>query len=217
MAHPGLVIFDLDGTLLDTRMDIARAVNQGLIACGLPTAAERTIVSFVGDGVGRLVDRTLRAVGGDMALAPRVAEALLDFYHRHPVDHTRPYPGIGAVLEALADRPLGVASNKPGALCREILAHFGWADRFVEILGADWGGPRKPDPAPLLRLAERAGVAPSTGVMVGDSVGDIEAGRAAGMRTVAALYGYRPAAELRAAAPDATIETPAELLEALEA
>jgi len=214
--HPGspqsrFVIFDLDGTLFDTRGDIARAVNAGLAAHGLPTAEKELIVSFVGNGVGRLVDRTLEAVGGDPALAPRVAQSLVDFYLLHPVDQTRPYPGVEAVLEALSDVPLAVASNKPTALCQMIVDHFGLTPRFREVLGGDWGGPRKPDPAVLLELARRLDRPASAGIMVGDSVMDLRAGQAASMRTVAALYGFRPAAELLAAGPDASVSLAADL------
>ena len=125
MNVDGFVIFDLDGTLFDTRGDIARAVNAGLTAHSLPTAPQELIISFVGDGVGRLVDRTLTAVGGDLALAPQVAESLVEAYHRHPVDQTTPYPGVEAALDALAEVPLAVASNKPTDLCRLIVDHFG--------------------------------------------------------------------------------------------
>jgi len=171
----------------------------------------------VGDGVGRLVDRTVTAVGGDLTQAPRVAKSLLAYYHLHPVDQTRPYPGIGDVLEALDDLdvPLAVASNKPTELCRTIVDHFGWTHHFVAVLGADWGGPRKPDPAVLLELADRLHRQAPAGIMVGDSVMDVAAGRGASMRTVAALYGYRPADELRAAAPDVCVEKSTDLKAAL--
>ncbi len=217
MDPDGFVIFDMDGTLFDTRGDIARAVNAGLTSQGQPSAAEELIISFVGDGVGRLVDRTVTAVGGDLALAPRVAEDLLAYYRLHPVDRTRPYPGIADLLGALCDLnvPLAVASNKPTDLCRTIVAHFGWTDHFVEVLGADWGGPRKPDPAVLLDLARRLDHRATSGIMVGDSVMDLAAGRAASMRTVAALYGYRPEDELRAAGPDVCVRKSTELGAAL--
>lgn len=211
MNADGFVIFDLDGTLFDSRGDIARAVNAGLSAHGQPTAAESLIVSFVGDGVGRLVDRTLEAVGGDASVAPQVAEALVAYYREHPVDRTHPYPGVAEALEALGDIPLAMASNKPTELCRMIVAHFGWSHCFQEILGADWGGPRKPDPAVLLELARRLNRPPGAGVMVGDSVMDLQAGRSAAMRTVAALYGFRPEAELHAANPDRSVRAATEL------
>jgi phosphoglycolate phosphatase len=211
------VIFDLDGTLFDTRGDIARAVNAGLTSLDQPTAAEELIISFVGDGVGRLVDRTLAAVGGEVALAPRVAESLMAYYRLHPVDATHPYPGIADTLETLRGLsvPLAVASNKPTDLCRTIVAHFGWTDHFTTVLGADWGGPRKPDPAVLEHLAGRLARPASAGVMVGDSIMDLQAGQAASMRTVAALYGYRPADELRQAGPDICVTQSTDLGAAL--
>ena len=219
--QPGFIIFDLDGTLIDTRGDIARAVNAGLTACRLPTADEAVIVSFVGDGVGRLVDRTVAAVGGDPARAPAVAEALMAAYRERPVVTSAPYPGAERLLALLTPRlPLGVASNKSTDLCRRIFEHFGWTRHFYAIQGGDWGGPRKPDPAVLQHLTQLTGKPASAGVMVGDSVVDIQAGRSAGLRTVAALFGYRPVPELRAAAPDATIDALDQLsavLESLEA
>jgi len=214
MHSDRFVIFDLDGTLADTRGDIAQAVNAGLAAHGLPAAPEGTIVSFVGDGVGRLVDRTVNAVGGDVALAPQVAKSTVAYYRLHPVDRTRPYPGVDNALAALRDAKvdLAVASNKPTDLCEMILAHYGWAGRFSEVLGADWGGPRKPDPAVLIEVARRLDRKAAAGVMVGDTVMDLQAGRAASMRTVAALYGFRPAQELKAAGPDASVLESTDLL-----
>ncbi len=209
------VVFDLDGTLFDTRGDIARAVNAGLKSQGQPTVADELIISFVGDGVGRLVDRSVEAAGGDLAQADAVAAEVMAYYRQHPTDRTRPYPGVLDALEGLAHIPLAVASNKPTELCRMIVTHFGWADRFVEMLGGDWGGPRKPDPAVLLELASRLGRDASAGIMVGDSVMDLRAGQAAHMRTVAALYGFRPTEELEAAGPDVTVAEPRQLLAAL--
>ncbi len=207
MAPHSFVIFDLDGTLVDTREDIAAAVNAGLAANDLPPAPTEVITSFVGDGVGRLVDRTVRHVGGDVARAPAVAEALLTYYRAHPVQHSVPYPGLDRLLPRLADRALAIASNKPTDLCRAIATHFDWTSRFRIVLGADWGGPKKPAPDVLQHIAHRLGCAPTEGVMVGDSVADLEAGRAAGLVTVAALYGFRPRDELLAARPDHTIDT----------
>ncbi len=198
----GFVIFDLDGTLFDTRGDIVRAVNAGLAALGQPSAAHELIISFVGDGLGRLVDRCLEAVGAEVTLAPRVSREILAFYQRHPADLAKPYPGVSETLDGLGSIPLVVASNKPTGLCEQILAHFGWGQRFLHVLGGDWGGPRKPDPAMLLELACRLGRYSAEGIMVGDTVMDLRAGQGASMRTVAALYGFRPEPELRAAGPD---------------
>jgi phosphoglycolate phosphatase len=205
------VIFDLDGTLFDTRADIAAAINAGLHAVGLPEAEVDTVTGFVGNGVGRLVDRTVQTMGGDLMLAPPVAQALMAHYRAHPVVHTQPYAGVDELLAGWADVPLAIASNKPTDLCRAIVGHFGWTHRFRAILGADWGGPKKPDPAVLVHLAAEIGQPPERGVMVGDSVADLEAGRAAGMLTVAALYGFRPAQELLAAEPDHVIHRVADL------
>lgn len=216
MTPPRFVIFDLDGTLCDSREDIAAAVNAGLAACALPPAEASVITGFVGDGVGRLVDRVLGQVGASPARAPEVVRHLLAYYREHPVVHTRPYPGLTPVLEGLAHRGLALASNKPTDLCERIVTHFGWRPHFRAVLGADWGGPRKPAPDVLVHLAALLGRPPGEGVMVGDSVGDLMAGRAAGLATVAALYGFRSRAELLAAGPDAVLATPADLPAVLE-
>lgn len=211
MTFRRFVIFDLDGTLCDSRMDIARAVNAGLASVGLPPVAPAVVTDFVGDGVGRLVDRSVTHVGGDLALVGEVAAELLSFYRKHPVIHTRPYPGVDEVLAAAGGRPLAVASNKPTDLCLAIVRAFGWEQRFRAVLGIDWGGPKKPSPQVLLYLAEILGRDPTEGVMVGDSAADVEAGKCAGMATVAALYGFRPREQLLALRPDAAMEHMSEL------
>jgi phosphoglycolate phosphatase len=205
------VVLDLDGTLCETRADITRAVNAALADHGLPPFPVATVAGFVGEGMGRLVDRVLAAVGAEPGRAPAVVESLLAHYLEHPVIETTTYPGAAEVLARLAPLPLAVVSNKPGAICRRILEHFEIGDRFSVLLGGDWGGPRKPDPAPLLAVADRLGLPSAAGVMVGDSPVDVRAGRAAGLRTVAALYGYRAAEELLALAPDATLAALTEL------
>lgn len=214
---PSYLIFDLDGTLLETRADIARAVNFALEAHGLPRLAPTVITGFVGDGVGRLVDRALGAAGGDPGQAPAVVQTLLGHYLDHPVVDTRPYPGLVATLDALRAIPLAVVSNKPGEICRRILGHFDLLHRFGAVLGGDWGGPRKPDPAPLREAAARLGQPGPGGVMVGDSDVDVRAGQAAGLITVAALYGYRGREALLAARPSAVIEALDELPRVLAA
>ena len=214
---PDYLIFDLDGTLLETRADIARAVNFALEAHGLPRLDPTVITGFVGDGVGRLVDRSLVAAGADPGLAPGVVQALLAFYLDHPVVDTRPYPGLEAALDALPAVPLAVVSNKPGEICRRILAHFGLLARFGAVLGGDWGGPRKPDPAPLREAAARLGRPGPGGVMIGDSEVDVRAGQAAGLLTVGALYGYRSREAVLAARPSAVIASIGELPRVLRA
>lgn len=217
MEPTPFVIFDLDGTLVETRGDIADAVNAGLSAVGLPTVPEPVITDFVGDGVGRLVDRTVMHVGGDVALAPAVVKGLVAYYRAHPVVHTHAYPGVDGLLARWAGegRDLAVCSNKITDLCETIVARMGWLDRFRVVIGGDWGGARKPSPEPLLHIAERLGRAPAQGVMIGDSRSDLEAARAAGMRAVAALYGFRQRQELLDAEPDAALERPADLPAAL--
>ncbi len=193
------VVFDLDGTLVDSSWDITRSLNAALAEWGLPALSREAVVSFVGDGSRRLVDRAVAAVGGRLEIAPAVAERFLQIYGQHLLEETRPYPGIPELLELLERLetvPLCVCSNKHSQFVDRVLSAMGWQDRFLVALGGDWGGPTKPAPDPLLHIAARLGRHPSEGVMVGDGVTDIEAARAAGFLPLGVAWGYRPKQDL---------------------
>ena len=196
-----LAVFDLDGTLVDSVEDLALSVNHALAAVGLPPRTRAEVQGFIGEGARRLVER---AVGGRADLVEPALAAWHAHYEVHCLDRTRPYPGVAEALSRATCR-LAVLTNKPGPMARKILAGLGLLERFAEVVG---GGeaPRKPDPAGLLGLVARAGVAPAEAVLVGDSVVDVETGRAAGVRVVAVTWGLVRPDALRAAGAAALVE-----------
>jgi phosphoglycolate phosphatase len=213
LARKRLVVFDLDGTLVDSTEDIAAAFNHTLrrVAPGTPPLGLAVIRALVGHGARNLVERGLAVAG--LGLDPaRVLPVFLEVYSTCLLDKTRLYPGTAETLEALAGRSLAVLTNKPGGLSRAILAGLGVADRFVRVLGGGDGPASKPDPAGLALLMKEFAVTPAQTLMVGDSPVDVATARAAGVEIAGVLYGLDPAS-LRAAQPDFMIESPRQLLE----
>jgi phosphoglycolate phosphatase len=206
VARAGLVVFDLDGTLVDSAADLAKATNQALQDVA-PTAQPLPIdvvKAFVGDGAAVLIARTLRYAGIDLPVQA-VKPVFLARYRECLLETTRLYPGVAETLAAIGDRTLAVLTNKPGVLSRNILDGLGVGDRFRLIWGPDDAGSHKPDPAGLLRMLEATGFPPEQAAIVGDSGVDVAAGRAAGVLTVGVTYGLNPAS-LAAAAPDIRID-----------
>jgi len=188
-----LVVFDLDGTLIDSSRDLANAVNAALrrVDPAAPTLALDVVRSFIGSGARKLVARSLVHAG--IALpAEDVLPVFLEEYERRLTEHTRFYPGIEAVLDRLAEHPLAVLTNKPGAMSRRILEALGAAPRFFRVYGGGDLPSRKPDPEGLQRLMAESMATPAATVMVGDSSIDVQTGRAAGARTVGVRYGFDP-------------------------
>ncbi len=209
-----LFIFDLDGTLIDSRDDLSRSVNLALERLHLPPLEPQQVIAFVGDGVDQLMRRALAKAGGhaaDEELVRQGVELLLEEYGRHLLDATRLYPGVVEALDALWWARFAVVSNKPERLSRRIMEELGLAKRFCAILGGDSLPQRKPDPAPLRRVMELCGAPPEETVMVGDGTTDIQAGKAAGVLTCAIGGGYRPAEVLLAAGCDLLVRDVAEL------
>jgi phosphoglycolate phosphatase len=201
-----LVVFDLDGTLVDSSRDLAAAVNAALarLAPGAPALPEPQVRGFIGDGAGQLVARSLAAAG--LALpTDEVLPVFLDCYRAHLLDTTRLYPGVREVLERLAGRTLAVLTNKPGDLSRAILAGLHVADRFARIWGGGDVPARKPDPAGLLKLMRELGATAAETVLIGDSSVDVRTARAAGVRMIGVRYGLAPAG-LAADPPDALLD-----------
>jgi phosphoglycolate phosphatase len=209
-----LVVFDLDGTLVDSARDIAGAVNAALAALEPGTAPlplER-VVGFVGDGARVLIERVLQHRGS--ALRPdRVLPLYLEAYRERLLDTTRLYPGVPEALAELAAsaRPLAVLTNKPGDLSRTILNGLGVGSRFARIWGAGDVPARKPDPAGLRALLAELGAAAEEAWLVGDSPTDVETARAAGVRAAGVAWGF-DVNGLRAAAPDRFLDNPRELV-----
>jgi phosphoglycolate phosphatase len=210
-----LIVFDLDGTLVDSRRDLADAANALLESCGGGPLSEEQIGRMVGDGAATLVARVFEASGLE-----RPADALeryLALYDQRLLNHTRPYPGMAHVLDVLGMRAaLAVLTNKPLASTRRILAGLDLARHFADdaVVGGDGPFPRKPDPAGLCHLSARANVPAESTLLVGDSLIDWRTARAALTPVCLARYGFGyagfPRQELDPT--DRLIDTPAELL-----
>jgi phosphoglycolate phosphatase len=206
-----LLVFDLDGTLVDSSRDIAASVNAALKRVA-PSAAEiplAQILSFVGEGARVLVERSLQHAGLSLP-ADEVLPVYIECYAGRLLDTTLLYPGMAEALDALRGPTLAVLTNKPGDFSRRILDGLGVADRFACVLGAGDVLSRKPDPAGLFRLMADAQAARDETWMVGDSATDVAVARAAGVRAAGVTWGFHPAA-LRAASPDRLIARPLEL------
>ena len=212
---PLLIVFDLDGTLIDSRRDLADAANALLESEGAAPLSEERIGRMVGDGAATLVARAFEASG--VARPADALERFLALYDARLLNHTRPYPGIPEVLEVLGLRaPLALLTNKPLASTRRILAGLGLARHFADgaVIGGDGPFPRKPDPSGLQHLTARARVDPSSALLVGDSLVDWRTARAASARICLARYGFGyegfPREEIGAS--DCVIDAPAGLL-----
>jgi phosphoglycolate phosphatase len=201
------ILFDLDGTLIDSRLDLARSVNAALRAVGLPERPEAEIFGFIGEGSRRLVER---AVSPRLDLLEPAHAAWAEDYSRHLLDHTLPYPGVTELLERLPG-PLAVHTNKPGDFARRILGGLELSQRFAAIVGGGDGHARKPDPAGALAILDRLGVSPAQAVYVGDSRIDAGTAAAAGLRFIGVAWGIGGERELRAAGATEIAATAAEL------
>jgi phosphoglycolate phosphatase len=190
MRRPAALVFDLDGTLIDSRRDITTAINLMREGYGLPPLTLEQVVRMVGEGARVLIER---AVGGELP-ADRIDEALaryLAHYDAVCLDATRPYPGVEEMLADLAASfPLALLSNKGEALSRKVLAGLGLAGHFRDILGGDSLPTRKPDPAGLLLLAGRLGVPVQDLMLVGDTRIDAETAQAAGCAFALVEWGF---------------------------
>jgi phosphoglycolate phosphatase len=207
------VLFDLDGTIADTRDDIAFSLNYALARLKRAPRTLDEVTRFIGDGVNELLRRALGPVDD---AAHREAVALFkEHYEKHCFDRTRLFPGVLDIFRHYSGKALGVVTNKPEAPTWEILRVLGAADFIKVAVGGDRVKALKPAPDSLLEAARRLGVTPGEAVIVGDSPMDVEAGRRAGMGAIAVTYGYRPRAELEAAKPDFLIDRLDELREVL--
>ena len=205
-----LAIFDLDGTLVDSRLDLCLAVNHALRVVGLPERTLTEVSSFIGEGATRLVER---AVAPRLDLRDRALAAWREHYQEHLLDHTVLFPGVADLL-ARATFALAVHTNKPGDMARTILRGLGLGDRFAEVLGGD-EAPRKPDPGGTRAILERRGVAASDAVLVGDSLVDLATARAVPLRFVAVGWGLAAPEALARAGAGVIAEGPAQLASAL--
>ncbi len=208
------VLFDLDGTLLDTLADIASCTNLVRAELGLPPHLKEAYKSFVGDGLTELLRRAFpaRALRG-----PGLKERVRRFeqiYEAHSMDETRPYPGVARMLDGVARRglPMAVVSNKPQRFTQECVSRLLPRWRFSVVRGARLKVPLKPDPVGPLAAARVMGVRPGAVLYLGDTCVDMKAAVAAGMFPVGALWGFRDAEELERFGARALIRRPGELL-----
>ena len=184
-----LLLFDLDGTLIDSRRDLATATNLMRGVHGLPPLDLATVVSYVGDGLAKLAERALQGAPVDSAAAVR---EIGEFYAEHLLDETRPLPGVPENLRALraAGHRLGLVTNKPARHARRIFDHFGWTDAFAVLMAGGDTPELKPSPVPILEAMRRTGASPAETWMVGDHHTDLEAARRAGIPSVFLLGGF---------------------------
>lgn len=217
-----LLVFDLDGTLVDSETDLANAVNGSLESLNRLALPHSQIVSFIGDGAGPLIERSLDAGGGR---TPRLQEEALSrfiaHYREHLLDSTRAYPGVvealNAIRTAAPSLPMAVLTNKPVNPSRAICDGLTLSRFFFANYGGNSFANKKPDPEGLHTLMAQAErllgrpVDPARTIMVGDSHVDVETARAAGIRSLGCTYGLSPAS-LKASHPDALATAPAEWL-----
>jgi len=204
------LIFDLDGTLVDTKTDLAAATNYMLGSLGLPQLSIAQVADYVGHGVRVLVERALGQAHPQL-VSPGFA-IFMKYYDTHLLEHTQIYKGIEALLAATHDRglTLTVLTNKPEAPSRAILAGLGLDSYFSAIVGADTLPTKKPDPQGVFYLQRFTRIALDKTLLIGDSLVDCETGRAAGIATCGVTWGFG-AKELAALPPQFVVDTPEEL------
>ncbi|MCZ6602761.1 MAG: HAD-IA family hydrolase [Planctomycetota bacterium] len=203
------ILFDLDGTLIDSREDITASVNEVRGLCELPAYSVEAVSKMVGLGIRVLLGKAL----GENSSLP-MDEAVAKFrehYEEHCLDRTRLYDGVEQTLDALSAYSMGVVSNKPERFCRMILDGLGVAGRFGVILGGDSTSEKKPHPEPVYKAMISLGAKPPGVILVGDSPVDVTAGRQAGVRTCAVTYGLVEKEALREAGPNHLIDSITEL------
>ena len=192
---PQLFLFDLDGTLIDSRVDLATATNAMRTLHGLPQLPIPIITAFVGDGIRTLAQRALTGANVDLDLATTEIDTA---YTEHLTDATQAYPGVDLGLRALqtAGHTLALVTNKPAAHTRRLLGHFQWMSLFAVVLGGGDTPELKPSPIPLLTAMQHTGFSPADAWMVGDHHTDLEAARRAGVRSIFLQSGFgNPGAE----------------------
>jgi phosphoglycolate phosphatase len=204
------IVFDLDGTLVDSGRDIVEAANHALEKAGLPRLPHAELESYVGDGAPLLMARAARIDVKDAKTQVMVAD-FLDYYAAHPIDHTDVMPGAIEALDALKSYVLGVCTNKPRRTSIAVLQGLRLEARFKGVVAGDDLPQRKPDPAMVHEAARKLGVPVGEVVMVGDGPQDVLAGRAAGALTVGVRGGIQALDRLLASEPDVLIDTLAEL------
>jgi phosphoglycolate phosphatase len=214
------VIFDLDGTLIDSRLDLVHSVNAALRHIERPELPDDVIASYVGDGASVLIQRALGPEASDEKLCRRGLEFFLSYYREHKLDHTTVYPGIHEALATIRNssgekpRRMAVLTNKPVVPSRLIVDALGLGEFFVQIYGGNSFATKKPDPQGARALLAEAGAGAEETVIVGDSHVDVETGQNAGLWTLGVTYGFAPHT-LPPNPPDVLVDDPDELAQVL--
>jgi len=184
-----LLIFDLDGTLVDTIKDITDAINYAVEPFGIRPLTTETAKTMVGSGITKLIESLITEKNSQVK--EEAVNRFLEYYSRHLLDNTKPYPQVKETLLKLGNYKKAVISNKREVFSKKVLEGLGLSEFFDVILGSDSVPERKPSPVPVLEVLKGAEVSKNEAVIIGDSNLDIEAGKAAGVRTIAVTYGYR--------------------------
>jgi 2-phosphoglycolate phosphatase len=213
MLAPAAVVFDMDGTLVDSRQDIVAAVNHALTRTGREALASQIVTQYIGDGARWLCARSAQ-VTDDSPEVDRLVELFKEHYLQHPIDFTCLMPGAGEAIARLSQMPdmaLGICTNKHRATTEAILSALGLRDHFRAIAAGSDLPEQKPAPGPLLFVAKALRVPAEAIVMVGDMYHDVECARRAGARSVGVAGGYGPRERLLEARPDILLESLSEL------
>jgi phosphoglycolate phosphatase len=209
------LVFDLDGTLIDSRQDIAESANHALAEHGFPRLSVSEISSYVGDGARALLARAAR-LAPEAAQLDALLRTFLAYYAEHPTDHTLLLPGVQDALSRLSHLPLALCTNKPRAISDAVLANLRLPVQFRVVVGGGDLPKGKPDPLPLLYIAEQLGLSPTELVMIGDGAQDIACAKAAGAHSVGVEGGIQGQDAMLRAGPDVVLRTLAELPAAIE-
>jgi len=207
------IIFDLDGTLVDTLEDLTCAINAALARFSLPAHTPEACRMMIGNGAQRFAERALPAE--KRHLAGRVVELMREHYRHNYCQNSTLYEGTGEVVTMLSKRGIRMAvlTNKDHVIAGRIIEHFFARDTFEHVIGAMQGRPIKPDPGAALEIVESMGLGSGDFLFIGDSAVDIATARAAGIRPVGAAWGFRSRHELQRAGADIIIDTPREILD----
>jgi phosphoglycolate phosphatase len=221
VRKPEMILIDVDGTLVDSVPDLAYCIDAMLAQLDRPPCGEARVRNWVGNGVERLVRRALvGALDGEPSEADfaRAYPVFLDLYARNTSRRSRLYPGVRQGLDMLkaAGYPLGCVTNKAARFTEPLLKDLGLLGDFGIVISGDTLPRKKPDPEPLLHAAGFFEIAPQSSLMIGDSVSDVRAARAAGFQIVCVTYGYNHGMDIRDARPDAIIDNLTGIMSLLE-
>ncbi len=193
-----LIIFDLDGTLVDSSVDITNALNYAIEPYVLKLLTREDTIGLVGEGITRLIEKMLLFAGKDSNkqasadLQADIIKRFLEYYTKHLLDYTREYPGVRETLKQLGGYKKALISNKREVLSRKTIGGLGLSQFFDTVIGSDTTPEKKPSPIPVLKALSEFNIKPEEAIIVGDSNLDIDAGKAAGITTIAVTYGYKP-------------------------